>query len=123
MGPRIASMLAVTVVLGACEGEPQRLDAAARLGHGDFPQPAAAARLVHGGFPEPAAGAEEAARRFLGRRSTPFQLDGVDLVLEQTRRGRAGTYLRFGQRASGMVVFDGQVIVLVDAGLHVRAAN
>ncbi|HKA90050.1 MAG TPA: M36 family metallopeptidase [Haliangiales bacterium] len=109
MGPRIASMLAVTVVLGACEGEPQRLDAAARL--------------VHGDFPEPAASAEEAARRFLGRRSTPFQLDGVDLVLEQTRRGRAGTYLRFGQRASGMVVFDGQVIVLVDAGLHVRAAN
>src|SRR5687767_3311435 len=70
-------------------------------------------RQVHGRFSESAPTAEGAARGFLGRHADELGLAAVDLVLEQERRGRAGTYLRFGQRLDGLPVFDGQVIVLV----------
>ena len=74
-----------------------------------------------------AAGAPEAAaRQFLATHASLFRLDpgGRDLKLMTTRRGRAGTYLRFQQVIGDLPVFDRQVVVTVSAtGDRVRAAQ
>ena len=69
--------------------------------------------------------AEEAARTWLAGQPS-LQIDMAGLELEHTRRGHIGTYLRFGQRVGGVVVFDGQVIVHLvkaDAGWEIRDVN
>src|SRR5262245_10754608 len=80
-------------------------------------------RQLVGDFASAGATPEAAARSFLDRNGPLLGLDGVELALEQTRRGRAGSYLRFGQRAAGLPVFDAHVVVLVDYAVHVRSVN
>lgn len=76
--------------------------------------------------------AETTARAFLKSRAAEFHLDGagLELTLPTTRRGLAGTYLRFAQQQRVehelLPVFGGEVIVLVEeqaAQRTVRAAN
>src|SRR5262245_28080710 len=81
-------------------------------------------RLVRGDFPTAAASSPEAAARgFLDAHAAELGLGGVDLEVSQVRTGRAGKYVRFGERAAGVTVFDAEVIVLVDRPGHVRAVN
>ena len=55
-----------------------------------------------------------------------LQLDVSELVLQHTRQGRIGTYLRFGQVVDGLPVFDAQVVVHlleVADGWEIRDVN
>ncbi len=69
---------------------------------------------------------EEAARQWLASNGADLQLDESELVLEHSRQGLIGTYLRFGQHVTGLPVFDGQVIVHLigaEAGWEIRDVN
>jgi hypothetical protein len=80
-------------------------------------------RLVVGAFAAPAADDPEAtARAVLARHADAFGLAGADLTVTLQKRGKAGTYVRFGERHAGLPVFDGEVVALVAAG-GVRAVN
>ncbi len=78
---------------------------------------------VHGEFVSREQSAERAARGFLARHASLFELraDEQSLQLATTRQGLAGTYFRFQQVERDLPVFEAQVIVLVTnvAGRHV----
>lgn len=69
---------------------------------------------------------EAAARGFLATHAAVLALrtDGRDLKLATTRRGLAGTHLRFQQQLDGLPVFDRQLVVTLSAdGARVRAVT
>lgn len=83
-------------------------------------------QLFAGEFPVGGASPEAAARGFLARHAglLGVEPDGRDLALVTTRRGLAGTYLRFQRQVADVPVFDRQVVVAVAAdGASVRAVN
>ena len=79
--------------------------------------------LVTGEFAA-AGGPEAAARGFLADHAALLALDPDGLELIATRRGLAGSYLRFQQTVAGLPVFDGQVVVAMSPGAdRVRAVS
>src|SRR5688572_24016830 len=121
MSPPLRTALALTLAIGwagCAEPAPEGV-----VAHDLTVGRARIIQLRQGDFEVGRGAPQELAREFLSRHAADCDLDGVELVHEQTRRGLAGTYVRFGQRAGGVPVMGGTVVVLVDRQGHVRTVN
>ncbi len=129
--PMLPRALLCSLVLVACSPEPAPPPAGAALaalsaGPSRATVVGERLRLLTGRFASPGASAEASARAFLTAHAEALGLNPAHdaLVLTSTRPGRAGEYLRFAQQRDGVPVFDGEVVVLVDAAhAQVLAVN